>query len=90
MTTQSHPFVERLIGTVRREHLNQMIFWNERDLQNKLNEFQQYYNALRTHYSLDGKTPEEKAGVHPAEVISLDDYRWQNHCRGLFQTPVAA
>ncbi|MDX2507472.1 MAG: integrase core domain-containing protein [Gammaproteobacteria bacterium] len=75
MTTQSHPFVERLIGTVRREHLNQMIFWNERDLQNKLNEFQQYYNALRTHYSLDGHTPEEKSGVPSAEIISLNHYR---------------
>ena len=86
----SHPFVERLIGTTRHEFLNQMIFWNERDLQNKLAEFQQYYNVSRTHYSLDGQTPEEKAGISSTEVISLNDYRWQNYCRGLFQTPLAA
>jgi len=48
------------------------------------------YNASRTHYSLDGQTPEEKAGISSTEVISLNDYRWKDHCRGLFQTPIAA
>ncbi len=28
----SHPFVERLIGTIRREYLDQVPFWNTRDL----------------------------------------------------------
>jgi putative transposase len=32
----SHPFVERLIGTVRREYLDQVPFWSARDLQRKL------------------------------------------------------
>ena len=27
----SHPFVERLIGTIRREFLDQVFFWNARD-----------------------------------------------------------
>ena len=31
----SHPFVERLVGTVRREHLDQTPFWNVRDLETK-------------------------------------------------------
>ena len=34
-TPASHPFVERLIGTIRREYLDQLFFWNERDLQKK-------------------------------------------------------
>ena len=25
---RSHPFVERLIGTTRREYLDQVLFWN--------------------------------------------------------------
>src|SRR6202162_1775231 len=29
----SHPFVERLIGTVRREYLDHMVFWTSADLQ---------------------------------------------------------
>ena len=31
-TPLSHPFVERLIGTIRREYLDQVLFWNAGDL----------------------------------------------------------
>ncbi len=53
----SHPFVERLIGTMRREFLDHVLFWNARDLERKLGEFQAYYNAARCHASLGGRTP---------------------------------
>ena len=52
----SHPFVERLIGTIRREYLDRVFFWNAIDLTRKLNAFGDYYNALRVHRSLDGIT----------------------------------
>ena len=42
----SHPFVERLIGTVRREFLDQVPFWNACDLERTFSEFQVYYNAI--------------------------------------------
>jgi hypothetical protein len=42
----SHPFVERLIGTMRRECLDHVLFWNGRDLERKLAEFQAYYNDV--------------------------------------------
>ena len=29
----SHPFLERLIGTIRREYLDQVLFWNASDLE---------------------------------------------------------
>jgi putative transposase len=32
----SHPFVERLIGSIRREFLDQMLFWTATDLEDKL------------------------------------------------------
>src|SRR5215468_3961564 len=32
----SHPFVERLIGRIRREYLDQMLFWTGADLEEKL------------------------------------------------------
>ncbi len=57
----SHPFIERIIGTCRRELLDRTLFWNERDLSNKLNDFKHYYNETRGHGSLDGRTPEQKA-----------------------------
>ena len=42
----SHPFVERLIGTVRREYLDRTLFWTTADLETKLLDFQHYYNGV--------------------------------------------
>ena len=39
----SHPFVERLIGTIRGEYLDQTVFWTATDLENKLVDFQHYF-----------------------------------------------
>jgi hypothetical protein len=36
----SHPFVERLIGTIRRGCLDRTLFWTVADLEMKLLEFQ--------------------------------------------------
>ena len=47
---------------MRREFLDQVLFWNGRDLERKLAEFQAYYNAARCHASLDGHTPLTFAG----------------------------
>jgi hypothetical protein len=41
---RSHPFIERLIGTLRREYLDQTFFWNGLDLHRKLDRFAAYYN----------------------------------------------
>src|SRR5262249_48825879 len=42
----SHPFVERLIGTVRRECLDQTLFWTATDLEQKLRLFQDFLNHV--------------------------------------------
>jgi len=86
----SHPFVERLIGTIRREYLDLVPFWNARDLENKLIGFRDFYNDQRCHYALDDNTPSERNGKTRSEVADLHSYRWQNHCRGLYHLPVAA
>ena len=52
----SHPFVERLIGTMRREFLDYVLFWNARDLERKIADFTRYYNESRSHASLAGNT----------------------------------
>ncbi|MDY6945013.1 MAG: integrase core domain-containing protein [Pseudomonadota bacterium] len=83
----SHPFVERLIGTVRRELLDQVPFWGSRDLERKLRHFREYYNYGRVHASLKGVPPVCSADRN---VIALDDYRWRSHCGGLYQLPAAA
>ena len=88
----SHPFIERVIGTCRREVLDHTLFWNERDLLDKLNEFKKYYNETRGHWSLDSATPEQKTNFKNTthNIANLENYRWKKHCRGLFQTPIAA
>jgi len=83
----SHPFVERLIGSVRRELLDQTLFWIATDLENKLRNYQAYYNEYRCHAGRDGANPVSSGS---RKVVGINSYRWQKHCRGLFQLPVAA
>lgn len=86
----SHPFIERLIGTIRREYLNHLLFWNSRDLQNKLDSFQAYYNKHRTHLGINGELPSGKAsGVKPP-TVSITEFSWNSHCNGHFKMPKAA
>jgi len=49
----SHPFVERLIGTIRREYLDRTLFWTTADLEDKLLDFQ---NMSLANYKMGGKT----------------------------------
>jgi transposase InsO family protein len=86
----SHPFVERLIGTIRREYLDQVPFWNARDLERKLILFKEYYNRHRVHRGLNGAPPNEQDEITDRKIARLDDYRWEKRCRGLCQLPVAA
>ena len=86
----SHPFVERVIGTIRRECLDLTPFWGARDLEKKLMSFKDYYNDHRTHHALGGIAPREKSGKIRPTVVNLDNYGWDSHCRGLYQLPVAA
>lgn len=89
-TPTSHPFVERAIGTVRRDCLDQLFFWNKNDLEKKLSAYRLYYNEHRCHSSLSGDTPKEKCKNTNGDVIAMSDFKWKSHCRGLFQLPIAA
>ena len=83
----SHPFVERLIGSIRRELLVNTFFWTTTDLQNTLCGYQQYYNKHRTQSGRDGVPPVETVD---RKIININQYRWDKFCRGLFELPVAA
>ncbi len=86
----SHPFVERLVGTMRREFLDHVLFWNGRDLERKRGEFQAYYNAARCHASLSGHTPVTFVDGPTAILADLNRVRWVSHCRDLVRLPAAA
>ncbi|MFT4564536.1 MAG: putative transposase [Gammaproteobacteria bacterium] len=89
-TPQSHPFVERLIGTIRREYLDHVFFWNARDLERKLVDFADHYNRERPHHSLGGVSPAVVSGEPHNRRANIGDYSWQQYCNGLFQLPMAA
>jgi putative transposase len=86
----SHPFVECLIGTTRREFLDHLLCWNARDLERKLADVQAYYNAARSHASLEGYTPLTCVDKPTGARADLSQVRWVSHCRDLVQLPIAA
>src|SRR5205809_4029793 len=57
-----NPFAERVIGSIRRECLDQVIVINERHLRRLLRSYLAYYNATRPHQALHSNSP------HPREV----------------------
>ena len=62
-----NPYVERLIGSIRRECLDHMIILNERHLRRVLREYLDYYHRSRTHMGLDKDCPETRA-VEPSSM----------------------
>jgi len=67
-----------------------VLFWNARDLERKLADFQTYYNEARSHASLEGHTPLTFAGEHAVARAELNNVRRVSHCRDLVKLPVAA
>ncbi len=57
-----NPFVERLVGSIRRECLDHVIVWNERSLRRTLHNYFAYYQ----HSALGKDAPEPRA-VEPPE-----------------------
>jgi putative transposase len=80
----AHPFVERLIGTLRWEFLDHTLFWNARDLACNLAAFQTYDNeaAAMRHWRA-GPTPLAFASDHTLVPADRNDVRWVSHCRDL-------
>jgi putative transposase len=65
-----NPYVERLIGSIRRDVLNDVIVLNERHLRRVLQSYVSYYHTWRVHRSLNMDAPEPRA-VQPPEPASV-------------------
>ena len=78
----SHPFIERVIGTIRREYLDDVPFWNSLDLTRKLDQFQDYYNNHRTHDAHSGQSPTTFTQTGEQPHVDITDFGWQQHCYG--------
>jgi putative transposase len=71
-----NPYVERLIGTLRRDCLDHVVVLNEPHLRRLLRDYLLYYHSARTHLSLAKDAPE------PRRVERLDEGR-------IVETPMA-
>jgi len=65
-----NPFVERVIGSIRRDCLDHVIVLNERHLHRILREYFSYYQTCRTHLSLN-KDPPEPRRVEPSDLGNI-------------------
>ena len=59
-------YVERMIGSIRRECLDHLIVFNETALRRTLNLYFAYYHRSRTHLSLGKDSPVPRAIQSPA------------------------
>jgi putative transposase len=59
-------YVERVIGSIRRECLDHVVVIGERHLRRILSKYVAYYNGTRTHLSLAKDAPEPRSVQPPA------------------------
>ncbi len=63
-TGAARPFVERVIGCIRRECLDHIVPLGEGHLRRVLRECVEYYNESRCHMALDGDAPKTREREH--------------------------
>jgi putative transposase len=63
-------YIERVIGSIRRECLDHVIVFHENSLRRTLNSYLDYYHRSRTHLSLAKDSPEPRA-IQPPEMGSI-------------------
>ena len=76
-----NPYVERLVGSIRRECLDHIIVWNQRSLRRILQSYFAYYERSRTHLALAKDTPEHRAVEQPEQghVLSIPQVGGLHH-----------
>ena len=81
-----NPYVERLIGSMRRDCLDHVIVLNERHLRRLLSAYVDYYNLSRTHLALMKDAPEPRpiSGIDSGRVVALPavgglHHRYERH-----------
>jgi putative transposase len=75
------PYVERLIGSIRRDCLNHVVVFGEQHLRRVLTGYFAYYHGSRTHLSLakDAPTPRRVQGVTEGDVIAFPEVGGLHH-----------
>ena len=78
-----NPYVERVIGSIRRECLDHVIILNERHLRRVLRDYLDYYHRSRTHLGLEKDCPvsrpielPESGDIHAEPVLGVLHHRY--------------
>jgi putative transposase len=76
-----NPYVERVIGSIRRECLDHCIVFNERHLRCVLSSYEHYYQRTRTHLSVDKDGPHSRPVQSPlsSRVIAIPQVGGLHH-----------
>jgi transposase InsO family protein len=62
-------YAERLIGSIRRECIDRVVVFGERHLRHVLLSYKDYYNATRTHLSLNKDAPVHRGVEWAGNVV---------------------
>jgi len=76
-----NPYVERVIGSIRRDLLDHVIVLNEQHLRRLLTDYLTYNHGFRTHLALAMDCPVPRAVVPPeaGEVIAVPEVGGLHH-----------
>jgi transposase InsO family protein len=74
-------FVERVIGSIRRECLDYIVIFSERHLRRVLSTYIDYYYQTRTHLSLDKDCPDPRPVMPPriGRVVAIPQVNGLHH-----------
>jgi transposase InsO family protein len=73
-------YVERLIGSIRRECLNHVVILNARHLKRTLTSYFDYYQRSRTHLALGKDCPTPRAVLAQGSIIRIPYLGGLHHC----------
>jgi putative transposase len=81
LNTHANAYVERFIGSVRRECLDHVMVFHETGLRRILKNYFQYYEGCRTHLSLEKDAPISRPIQPPAlgQVIEIPQVGGLHH-----------
>jgi len=72
-------YVERLIGSIRRECLDHVIVFNEESLRRTLRSYFRYYHRSRLHLSLDNDSPDPRAVQTIGRIVAIGEVGGLHH-----------
>ena len=72
-------YVERVIGSIRRECLDHVIVLNEESLRRTLRSYFSYYHRSRLHLSLDRDSPEPRPVQSVGRVVGFPEVGGLHH-----------